>query len=513
MFSRLVHELKEALFSILPVYLIIIILSFTPLISLDYKEIGVFSLSVFFLILGMSLFTLGANISLRPIGHSMGVSLTKQGNLWILLVFTFFIGFLATIAEPDLSILANQTKELINPIFLMVIIGLGVGLFLIIGILKVVHRVQLSNLLTFFYFLVFSFVILAFARENEELIGVAFDSGGVTTGSITVPFLMALGVGVSSVLSKKVDKDASFGFVALCSIGPILIMLILSLFFVNGFDYQIPDYGLNKPFFQVFFSNLLEEGYKLIFAILSIFIMFLICNFLFLHLEKEKVLKLGIGIIYTYVGLVIFLASANTGLVSMGFKIGIELSNKGTPFLLVFGFILGCLVCFAEPAVHVLKLQVEEITGGLIKKNVLLIALSIGTGISIFLSLLRIVLNFNIVYYLVFGYLIALGLSFFIPKIYTAIAFDSGGVASGVMTTTFILPLSLGACNYFHGNDSILSLGFGVVAMVALTPLISIELLGFIAIIKDKRRSKRAIRNVLKEKDNEIIRFERKKRV
>lgn len=497
-------KLKEALFSVLPVTLIVILLNFTPLVNVSLTEIIVFTVSALFLTLGIGLFTLGADIAMTPMGEQVGSGLTKTRNLKILLLVCFALGFLITVAEPDLSILAEQVGS--NSLILFV--GIGVGVFLLISVLKIIFKRQLATILMYFYMLLFALALLLLAIDpiNANLLPLCFDSGGVTTGPITVPFIMALGVGIAATIGGKHSNENSFGLIAMCSVGPILAVIILSL--LNSGDIVPPvkeDYLMADNVIKATFHHLWEVTKEVTLALGLVVGFFFIINAIFLKLPKKKLKNIGIGVIYTYLGLIVFLTSVNVGFMPIGFKMGEQLASFSPIAVTVFGFIIGLVVVLAEPAVAVLNKQVEEITDGTVSKKSMMIALSVGVGISIALSIIRIIFDFSILYYLIPGYLISLGLSFFVPRMYTAIAFDSGGVASGPLTSTFILPFAIGACMALGGN--VLSNAFGVVAMVAMTPLITIQLLGFNAVVKKQVRERIAMRRILDEDDGQIIDF------
>lgn len=500
----LAGKIKEALFSVLPVSLIVIILYLTPFVDLSYEELGVFLASALFLILGIGLFSLGADIAMMPMGEYVGSGLSKSQSLKLLLSICFALGVLITVAEPDLAVLANQVGSKL----IIVFVGLGVGLFLIISVLKMVLKKDLGSLLVYFYLVLFAVALLAvaIAPEKLRLIPLSFDSGGVTTGPITVPFLMALGVGIATTTGGKNASENSFGMVAMCSIGPILAVLLMSI--VNDAGIVAPgseDYMLSDNILEALGHTLVNTTKDVTLALGMVVGFFFIVNAIFLKLPKKKLLQISSGALITYLGLIIFLTAVHIGFMPVGFKMGQELA-KGSSYVLIFvAFVLGLVVVLAEPAVHVLNKQVEEITNGLVSKTSMLLALSIGVGLSICLSVIRALFGFSLLYYLIPGYLISLGLSFFVPKIYTAIAFDSGGVASGPMTSTFILPFAIGICMTL--NKDVLSEAFGIVAMVAMTPLITIQLLGFTAISKKRVTERVALKRILDKDDDQIIRF------
>ncbi|MBQ8343024.1 MAG: DUF1538 domain-containing protein [Clostridia bacterium] len=505
MFKALLKKLTEATVSVLPVTAIVLLLSATPLLDLTLTEGVVFACSAFALILGMALFNLGADIAMTPMGEQIGSGLSKTGKFKTLLFICFVMGLFITIAEPDLSVLAEQVS-FIKPTVLKVTIGVGVGLFLVLGILKIVFRVSLSQMLTFFYMLLFALVSLVLVvGGGAQFLPLAFDSGGVTTGPITVPFIMALGLGVATVLGDKRDRENSFGFIALCSIGPILAVMLLGTFSKGDINYETPTYPMHAQFNEIAKSFLSTAG-EVAIALAPIVAFFFILQAIFLRSSKKKLKQIVVGIFYTFFGLVIFLTSVHIGFMPIGYKMGVQLAAAKPVITVIAAFIIGFTVVLAEPAIHVLNKQVEGVTSGAISKRSMLIALSLGVGASIGLSVIRVIFDFSILYYLIPGYFLSLGLSFFVPKIYTAIAFDSGGVASGPLTSTFILPFLVGICAVLQ-PDKILLDAFGLVAMVAMTPLITIQTLGFRAVVTKHVKEKIAMKRILDADDEQIIKF------
>ncbi len=503
--SGLFKKIKESTVSVVPIVAIVFLLNLTPMVSFTNNEIITFLISAVFLIIGIGLFNLGADLSMTPMGDHMGAGLTKLKKPAILLGVCFAMGILITVAEPDLSVLAGQVSEIINSTALILTIGIGVGLFLVFSIIKIIFKKPLSSMLMFFYMMLFAFTALIAVRGAEYLIPLAFDSGGVTTGPITVPFIMALGVGIASTIGGKNSGENSFGLIALCSVGPMLAVLILGCFSSGNMNF-IPDYDSDNSLFGIL-HTLLETSEGVLLALGLIVVFFAILQFICLKLPKNKLIQIAIGLGYTFLGLVIFLSAVHVGFMPIGYKLGTELGKNPTLYIII-SFVIGMVVVLAEPAVHVLNKQVEEITEGTVSKTSMMIALSIGVGASICLSAVRITFGFSILYYLIPGYLISLGLSFFVPGLYTAIAFDSGGVASGPLTSSFILPLAVGACVAINGGaDSVMTDAFGIVAMVAMAPLITIQLLGFRAIMAKKIRDRIAMNRILNADDEQIIDF------
>ncbi len=499
-------KLAEALISVLPVSVLVIILALTVTKAFTDVELITFSVCAIFLILGIGFFNLGADLAMTPMGEQVGVGLTKSRKLALLLPVAFIMGVLITVAEPDLSVLAEQVSAVMNNVALIATVGVGVGLFLVIAIARIVFKKTLSSLLIFFYMILFSLCAVLIEQGKDSFIPLIFDSGGVTTGPITVPFIMALGIGVATTVGGKNSKENSFGLVALCSIGPMLAVMLLSMVAKGDMDYTLPDYSVDSALNG--FGELLKGVVGEVFlAIGLIVVFFVVLQLTVLKLPKKKIIRIAIGIAYTIIGLVIFLTAVSVGFMPIGFKLGAELAKAGSYVIIIVGFVMGCVVVLAEPAVHVLKHQVEEITEGAVSKRSMLVALSLGVGLSIGLSIIRLIYGFSLLYYLIPGYVLSLGLSFFVPKIYTAIAFDSGGVASGPLTSSFILPLAVGACVTIKGVDQVLDFAFGIVAMVAMTPLITIQLLGFRAVTSQKVREKIAIKRILDADDEQIIDF------
>ena len=521
MLKVLLSKLKESTMSVLPVTLIVLILSFTPLARLSGKEQLVFGVCAVFLILGISLFSLGVDFSMSDMGEQVGSSLVKTKKILIILLVAFIMGLLITIAEPDLSVLAGQIKGVFNgnPWVLIISIAIGVGLFLLLAVLKMITKTNLSMMLLFFYMTMFAVAALLIELGNSNFLAISFDSGGVTTGPITVPFIMALGVGIAATVGGRDSRENSFGLIALCSVGPILVVLLLGLTINSSklgpeiitSEVAAGSYDIASNVVVHFFKSLFEEGVGVLIALALIVACFLIINFIFIKLPKIKLIRIAIGLGITFVGLVLFLTAAKVGFLPIGYKLG-KLMSENKAALAIFGFFLGMVVVLAEPAVHVLTKQVEEVTIGAVKKRTMLIALCIGVAISIMLAMIRIIFNFSLLYYLIPGYLISLGLAFFVPSIYTGIAFDSGGVASGPLTSSFILPFAIGAAlslNTVDGvvSSNLLSTGFGIVAMVAMTPLITIQLLGFKSVVQRKAIEKHRLKTIMSSEDEQIINF------
>ncbi len=473
--GHILSSFKEALGSVIPIALIVLILSISC-IPLDTGVLVMFILGTAMLIMGMSFFTVGSGISMEPLGDGIGKSLSKNKTVIIPLVICFFLGFFITVSEPDLQVLAEQVPTIPNTL-LIVCVGMGVGAFLSISFLRNKKDISLRSLLTLFYIIIISMTFFA----PKEFIPTAFDSGGVTTGPITVPFVMALGAGLASAKKGKHTGEHSFGLVALCSIGPILSVLLLSIFYkpqAATSQYEITKVLTTVDAFRQFTYALPVYAKEILIAFIPIVLLFILFQLTTRKFHIHGVLKMCVGFLYTYIGLVLFLTGANVGFMPAGRLLGAMISKSSFKGMLVpIGMLMGYFVVSAEPAVHSLKRQVSEITNGAISQNSVGIALSVGVSVSVGISMLRVILGIPILPFLIFGYAASLIISFFVPNIYTGIAFDSGGVASGPMTSTFLLPFAVGACEAIGGN--VMTDAFGIVALIAMAPLITIQTLGF----------------------------------
>ena len=482
--KKLMEKLKEALKAVLPIIGIVLVLCFSiapisPSILLCFLMGGVL------IILGMMFFTLGAEMAMTPMGERVGTSMTKSKKLWVVIPLSFLLGFIITISEPDLQVLANQVPSIPN-MTLILAVACGVGAFLVMALLRMLFSIALPPMLLIFYALVF--VLAFFVPQN--FLSVAFDSGGVTTGPMTVPFIMALGVGISAVRNDRHAADDSFGLVALCSIGPILAVLILGMIYNPQESAYVPpvipdiaDSTELWSLFRVGFPTYMKE---IAISLLPIIVFFGVFQIVSLRMARRSLLKIVVGLVYTYIGLVLFLTGVNIGFMPAGNYIGQVLAGLEYRWIIVpVAMVIGYFIVRAEPAVYVLNKQVEEITDGAISAKTMGIGLSVGVAVSLGLAMVRVLTGISILWFVIPGYALALGISFFVPKIYTAIAFDSGGVASGPMTAAFLLPLAQGACVAVGGN--IVTDAFGVVAMVAMTPLITIQLLGILSRLQIRR--------------------------
>ena len=481
--KKLNEKFKEALTAVLPIMAIVLVLSFT-IAPITPSILLCFLMGALMVILGMMFFTLGAETSMTPMGEAVGTKMTQSKNVWLIVIMSFILGIIITISEPDLQVLASQVPSVPNAT-LVLAVAIGVGVFLVFAMLRMLLGIALRNLLMVFYIIVFA---LAFFVPSDFR-AVAFDSGGVTTGPMTVPFIMALGIGVSAIRNDKHAADDSFGLVSLCSIGPILAVLILGMIYKpTESDYsmtQIPHVEDSVELWGMFAHGLPEYMKEIAVSLLPIILIFGLFQIFALKLSNRRLGKIIIGLFYTYIGLVLFLTGANVGFMPAGSYLGRVLASDEFRFLLIpLGALIGFFIVKAEPAVYVLNHQVEEITDGAISAGAMGISLSLGVAVSVALAMVRVLTGIPILYFIIPGYAIALLLSFFVPKIFTAIAFDSGGVASGPMTATFLLPLAQGACIAVGGN--LVADSFGVVAMVAMTPLITIQILGVVYRFKQR---------------------------
>lgn len=482
--KKLKEKINEALSSVLPITVIIFLLSIS-FVPIPIGTTIMFLVGASMLIVGMGFFSLGADIAMLPMGEGVGAELFRMRRLWLVLLVSFLIGFFITIAEPDLQVLAHQVSSIPN-MTLVLTVAVGVGAFLVVAILRILLKISLGQLLLALYLLLFC--VSYFTPTN--FVPVAFDSGGVTTGPITVPFIMTIGVGLAAVRSDKNSQDDSFGLIALCSVGPILAVMLLGIVFrptdASYAAVLVPEVLTTRDVAVQYAQQLpaFTKEVSLAFAPISIF--FFIFQAFSRHFSKRQIAKIIVGFIYTFIGLVLFLTGVNVGFIPVGHLLGsVIAAAKYKWALLPLGALIGYYIVAAEPAVHVLNKQVEEVSNGAISQKAMRLSLSVGVAISLALAMLRILTGISIYCLLIPGYAIALLLTFFVPKIFTGIAFDSGGVASGPMTSTFLMPFAIGACESLGGN--VLTDAFGVVAMVAMTPLITIQIMGMLYVLKQSK--------------------------
>ncbi len=498
--KQLAEKFRESVASVLPITLIVTIVCFS-LVPVDTDLMLSFLIGSILMIIGMALFTLGSEVSMTQIGTHMGAKLTRSRNLALILAVSFLLGVAITVAEPDLQVLANNVPS-IDTTVLIITVSVGVGIFLLLSMLRILLVIPLRWMLLGFYALIFILTALV----DKNFLAVAFDSGGVTTGPMTVPFIMALGVGVASIRSDSHAQTDSFGLVALCSIGPILAVMLLGFIYRGSADTAasmvLSNYQDTVALGKSYVSSLPAYLKEVVVALLPIIVFFLIFQVVSLRLRRLPFLRIMVGLIWTCVGLVLFLTGVNVGFSSLGYILGERLAAPELRFLLIpLSMLMGWFIINAEPAVHVLNKQVEELSAGAISAKAMGLSLSIGVASAMGLSMVRVLTGISILWFVVPGYLLALVMAFFVPQTFTAIAFDSGGVASGPLTATFMLPFAMGACNAMGGN--IMTDAFGIVAMVAMMPLITVQAMGMVYVIKSRRQAKSTAQ--ARYGDNDII--------
>ena len=468
--NRLTESLINALKSVMPIVLVIIVISFIT--NIPNKTIMAFSISAIFLVFGIAIFTTGANLSMIHMGEKIGNLLVKKGNKNIILIASLIVGIVITISEPDLIVLASELSAIPN-ILLIGLVALGVGIYLLIGVFRILSKLSFKAIVTIS--LIIIMILLYFAPK--EFISVAFDSGGVTTGAMGVPLIVAFGYGISRIRSGKDAKSFSFGLCGLCSLGPVIVVLILGLFFKIDSFFDTTSFINNYSIIDNIIKCLIKSFKEIVIALLPILGVFLISQMFDKKMTRSELTKMVFGIILAVIGLTLFLTGVSSGFLEMGYRIGHTFAGSDYKLLLIpVGMILGYIIINLEPAVKILIKRISDLTEGSISEGLISLCLSIGVSLAIGLSITRIYFGIPIIYIVVPGYFIAAVLMYFTPSIFTAIAFDSGGAASGAMTTSFLLPLCIGACVSLEGN--IMTDAFGVGALVSLTPIITVQILG-----------------------------------
>lgn len=474
----MLKEFKKNLYSaaetILPIVLIVQII--TLIIPIDRDVLISFLMSSVLLIFGAALFSWGADLSMILIGNKIGKDLIRSKKILLILIVSFIIGTVVTVAEPDLLVLAEQLTS-IPSWLLIIIISLGVGVCVLLASARAIFGWNLNIMLIIGFLIIFGLMFFV----PKDFIPVAFDSGGVTTGTISIPFILTLGMGLVANRIDKKAKEESFGLVALASTGPIIMVLLLGLFmnYESGmaFDNSLyTEFSYSNYLFQ--FVGCLKD---VILAVSPIIVVFIIYYFVTKkrRVSKKELHKIVVGTIITVIGLTIFLVAANVGFLNMGYYIGNYITGtKYQEVLIPIVMVLSFFIAIAEPAVVILIDQVEEFTEGGISNGMLKIALAIGVSIAAGMSIQRVFSGESFLIYALIGYGIALLLTFFIPKIFTAIAFDAGGATGGSLTTTFLLPIAIGACVSLNGN--VYTDAFGLASLVSLVPIITVEITGLI---------------------------------
>ena len=477
-------KIREALSSVLPITVIVLVLSAT-VVPMPIGTILLFLAGSALLIVGMGLFTLGAEMAMIPMGEGISIQLEKSGNPFLAAGACLMMGVLITVAEPDLQVLAHQVPSIPDSVLIWTT-ALGVGIFLMLAMLRVLFRKNLAWVFLVSYALIFFLTVFT----PPDFIPMAFDSGGVTTGSVTVPFIMAFGVGLASIRGGEAQND-SFGWLGLSSIGPVMAVLILGTCYrPSTAEYApvpMPDVFTTRDVARQFLLVVPASAKQVLLALAPIVSLFVLFQAIFRRFQKHELIKIGVGLVYTLAGLVLFLSGVNVGFVPAGHFLGAEIGASAHRWLLVpLGMLIGYYIVAAEPAVYLLNRQIEEVSNGAISRKFMFRSLSAGVSVSIALSMVRLLTGISILWFLIPGYAAALTLTFWVPPVFTGIAFDSGGVASGTMTATFVLPFTIGACSSLGGN--VMTDAFGVVAMVAMTPVVAIQLMGLLY----RRRAGRA---------------------
>ena len=499
---KLREKTMESLSAVLPITGIVLLISIF-LVPMELGSLVMFVVGAIMLILGMGFFQLGAEMSMTPIGEGIGVQISKTRKILFVLLIGFVMGAIITISEPDLQVLAEQVPSVPNQVLILTV-AVGVGLFLALAIVRIKFQFDLSKMLIILY----GILIGASFLVPKEFMAVAFDSGGVTTGPMTVPFIMAMGIGLASRRTDKNSASDSFGLVALSSIGPILAVLVLGCFYKpTEAVYSMGDVAAvvtTRDVVKVFGGSIPAYAREVLVSLLPIAAVFVIFQLFTRRYHRRQLKRIAVGLVYTYVGLVLFLCGVNVGFAPVGSFLGEELAALVFNWILVpIGMLIGYYIVKAEPAIQVLNHQVENVTDGAVSVRAMNRCMSIGVAISVGLAMMRVLTGLPIGWIIIPGYLIALVLSRFVPKIFVGIAFDSGGVASGPMTSTFLLPLSIGTCQALGGN--LMTDAFGVVALVALTPLIAIQVMGIVYQVKTTVMQKKALQNAAFLDDSDEI--------
>ncbi len=513
---NLLGQLKEAFISIIPITVIILVifgLQYTPIFpdtSISTNQLWIFLACIIFVAIGIALFTIGSETSMSKVGTYVGTSITKKKSVTLIVIVAFLLGLFITLAEPDLEALGAQVSSSgdINVWVFKIVVAVGVGIFMTIGLLRIIFQKSLKLWLLFSYFIIFALACL-FGSNGETIFEISFDASGVTAGPLTTPFILTFGAGIATVRGGKDSSTDSFGIAGFCSIGPTILLMIMFLPLQSSGILETLKGG--SDYSNIIFSEVVVDAITdCALSIAPIIIFFVIYDLLFLRLKRKEMLRIFIGFIITYLGITVFLAAANMGLIPIGYSLGLNIMDGGVEYgylLVIIALVVGICIVLVEPSISILGNQVEEVSSRAIKKRDILIALAAGVAIAIVLSVVRVVYgnNFSILYYLVPIFILCLGLALFVPDIYVAIGFDSGGVATGPMSSCFVMPFIIGIYSSVNTADGS---GFGVLGLIQIMPTLMIEILGLISVIKEKRLVAVARKSLLKEEnDAQVIHF------
>ncbi len=492
---RILRTIKETFISSIPLAAIIIVcLCISPMEDpANYLKL---LLGYFSVVVGQALFLVGLDTSIIPIGRMVGTTFSKYKKVVFILLFGFLFGLLATVAEPAISVLARQINTIIpvvNSTLFIWITATGIGIGVAIALVRIIKNINIKLIFGVLYVVTFALVIFS----PDEFIAMAFDGSGATTGDVSVPFILALGIGISATFSRSKTNEDSLGIIGISSVGPIIAVLLYGIILKATNGGSLPEAnqyiaGSAGTLGSVVLGNLLDVAL----AVLPIVLISIPFQFFAFKLPKREFFKMLFGVVPVYIGLLIFLSGIDFGFAFVGQYIGEIFFDPARPdgfywLLLAVGFILGAAITVSEPAVSVLGSQIETLTNGHIKKLTISITLAIGIGFAAMLSILKILTQLNILYFLVPLYAISLIMMKFTPKLFVGLAFDSGGVTGGALTSAFLTPLTLGIAQsvaQMKGSEmSILTNGFGIISFISVTPLIAVQALGIIYNIRAKK--------------------------
>ena len=490
--NELKSKLKEVLASVLPVTFIVLILHFT-ISPLELNMLYAFLIGSILVIIGLTTFLFGVDQGIEPIGHSIGNSMAKSNSLAVITTICLILGFFISYAEPDLHILANQVGSVTSGQFgktlMVIVVSIGIGVMMTLGLLRILKGVRVRYVFTAAYGLIFILSIFS----STDFLAIAFDASGATTGAITVPFMLALAAGISAMKKDRMAEADNFGLIGIASTGAIIGVLSTGLLLgIDKMDGKLPEATIiGSNLMEMYGSRLLHITWESFISLLPIIIVYVLFQIFSFKQKKKKVIDISRGIVLTFIGLVIFLLGINGGFMAVGTQVGIQLASMESNIpVLVVALLLGLTTVLAEPAVHVLTHQVEDVTGGSVNRILVLVFLSVAVGLSIFMSALRILVpGIRLWMYLLPGFGLSVILAYFVPDLFVGMAFDAGGVASGPMTATFSLAFVQGIAAQVPTAD-LVSDGFGMIAIVAMMPVVAIELLGALYQAKTRRPSK-----------------------
>lgn len=470
MTDSIILNLKKVIKGILPIIIFVLILSI--ILKIDIGTIIRFLSSSLLVIMGLTLFTTGTDISLNEMGKNISNLLIKKKNIILILIVSLLLGTFITLLEPEFLTIGYEAGNIPTSI-LLISVSISIGIFLMLAMYRILKRINLR------YYIIISYLLIFFVLtiSNFQVVPFAFDMGSVVVGAISAPFILAFGGNLASKMKRK--DSSEFGILSFCAIGPILMILILSLIYKPNIMYDSDPILKKLDFLETLWTNFYQ-----VFMSLSLLVIFYLVLTRKTKKKKIEQRKIMIGLIMVLVGITLFLTGGDVGFFKLAYLLGSKLGNINKIIIILIGGIFGFLIAKIEPNVKVLVSYVDQVTNGGIKDKFLETCLCIGVSISFMLSLFRVLNGYSVMIFLIPTYFLAIFFAFFTPTNFLGLSFDAGGVVTGSMSSSFLLPLLIGVASIITNNY--LNEAFGVMALISVIPIIILEIVGMIYNIEVK---------------------------